>query len=253
MAKNMTRLALVTGAARRIGATIASYLHGEGYDVIIHFNKSEDSAVRLGEKLNAGRNGSASLVSGDLCCKDVRALIASQIEEKYGRLDLLVNNASVFYPTPIDSKTDSTPESDWDNLFDANAKAPYFLTLALRGALQKARGAVINISDIHAKKPLRDYAIYTASKAALEMLTLALAKELAPDIRVNAVAPGAILWPEKSAEISANTKDKIIEQTLLKRSGEPEDIAHAVASLANMPFVTGQILRVDGGRTVTHA
>lgn len=245
----MTKVALVTGGARRIGAEICKHLHEKGYHVIIHFNNSEHDASQLLNKLNLIRTNSASLVQGNLEEKEQIDEIARTIQKRHERLDLLVNNASCFFPTKLENLMDA----DWNRLFNTNTKAPLLLSIALRDMLSKAQGAIVNILDIHATKPLRDYTLYTASKAALKTITMSLAKELAPTIRVNAVSPGAVIWPEDTAEICDGVKDKIINQTLLKRSGEPQDIAKAVYFLSEMPFVTGQNLTIDGGRTLAHS
>ena len=240
------RWVLVTGAAKRIGAVIARTLHTAGANVAIHYHSSEDAARELVADLERERRGSAFAVSADV--RDVRALerMAHDVVERTGRLDVLVNNASNFYPTPLGTVT----EEQWNDLFGSNLKAPLFLTQALLPALRATQGVVVNIVDVHAQRPLRDHPVYGAAKAGLAMLTRSLAKDLGPDVRVNGVSPGAILWPEGDG-MSDKLRAGIIKQTALKRAGEPEDIAAAVLFLVrDAPYVTGQIIAVDGGRSV---
>jgi pteridine reductase len=233
-----TRVALITGAARRIGATIAKHLHQAGFLVVIHCHHSIDSAHALGVYLNHKRTDSAYVLTGDLCKESsIEALIQKTLECA-GRLDLLVNNASLF----------SRKMTDWDTLFQLNVKAPFLLSHAAFAALSKTQGSIINITDAHTDKPLKDYAIYCQSKAALTMQTKALAREFAPNVRVNAVAPGAILWPEHDNALSQEQRQRIINDIPLKRHGAPLFIAKAVLALADNPFITGQVLCVDGGR-----
>lgn len=237
--------ALVTGAAKRIGAVIAVALHDAGANVVIHYLKSAGAADELAAELNSRRPGSAFTACADV--RDMRALeaMAAAVLARSGRLDILVNNASTFYPTPIGSITDE----QWHDLIDSNLKAPLFLSQALLPALRAARGVIVNIVDVHAQRPLRDHPVYGPAKAGLAMLTRSLAKDLGPDIRVNGVSPGAILWPEEG--MSDKLRAAIIRQTALKRAGEPEDIASAVLFLVrDAPYVTGQIIAVDGGRSV---
>jgi pteridine reductase len=239
------RWALVTGAAKRIGAVIARTLHAAGANVAIHYYKSADDAHALVADFEHARPGSAFSLSADV--RDVRALerMAREVIERAGRLDVLVNNASNFYPTRIGTIT----EAQWDDLVGSNLKAPLFLTQALLPALRAAHGVIVNIVDVHAQRPLRDHPVYGAAKAGLAMLTRSLAKDLGPDIRVNGVSPGAILWPDEG--MSDQLRAGIIKQTALKRAGEPEDIAAAVLFLVrDAPYVTGQIIAVDGGRSV---
>jgi pteridine reductase len=246
--KNQTldgRWALVTGAAKRIGAVIAATLHEAGANVAIHYFNSAEPANDLAAELNALRPGSAFTVGADL--RDVASLqnMVAQVLERTGRLDVLVNNASNFYPTALGTIT----EEQWHDLIDINLKAPLFLSQAALAPLRAAHGVIINIVDVHAQRPLRDHAVYGPSKAGLAMLTRSLAKDLGPDIRVNGVAPGAILWPESG--MSEKLRHNIIKQTALKRAGEPEDIAAAVLFLVrDAPYVTGEIIAVDGGRSV---
>ncbi|HEY8519396.1 MAG TPA: pteridine reductase [Gammaproteobacteria bacterium] len=239
------RWALVTGAGKRIGAVIAGTLHEAGANVIVHYFTSAGPADALVAKLNAKRPGSALALGANL--RDLAALhrLAEQVRAGPGRLDVLVNNASTFYPTPLGSIT----EEQWHDLIDSNLKAPLFLSQALLPLLKEARGVIVNIVDIHATRPLSNHPVYGAAKAGLAMLTRSLAKDLGPDIRVNGVAPGAILWPEGGVE--DRIEQAIIRQTALKRAGEPSDVAKAVLFLVrDAPYVTGQILAVDGGRSV---
>jgi pteridine reductase len=240
------RWALVTGAAKRIGAVIASTLHDAGANVAIHYNRSANDADQLAAQLIRRRASSAFTIPADM--RDIAAVerMAAQVLERTGgRLDVLVNNASNFYPTPLGSVT----LEQWDDLFGSNLKAPLFLSQAVLPALRAARGVIVNIVDVHAQRPLRDHPVYGPAKAGLAMLTRSLAKDLGPDIRVNGVSPGAILWPDEG--MSDALRAGIIKQTALKRSGTPEDIAAAVLFLVrDAPYITGQIIAVDGGRSV---
>jgi len=240
------RCALVTGAAKRIGAVIARTLHAAGANVAIHYNRSAADADQLAAELNRSRAGSAFTIAADM--RDISAVerMAARVLERSGnKLDVLVNNASNFYPTPIGTIT----LEQWDDLFGSNLKAPLFLSQALVPALRAARGVIVNIVDVHAQRPLRDHPVYGPAKAGLAMLTRSLAKDLGPDVRVNGVSPGAILWPDEG--MSDGLRAAIIKQTALKRAGTPEDIAAAVLFLVrDAPYVTGQIIAVDGGRSV---
>ena len=242
------RWALVTGAAKRIGAVIARTLHAAGANVAIHYNRSATEAEQLAAELNRRRAKSAFTVGADM--RDISAVerMAAQVLERTGgRLDVLVNNASNFYPTPIGTIT----LEQWDDLFGSNLKAPLFLSQALVPALRAAHGVIVNIVDVHSQRPLRDHPVYGPAKAGLAMLTRSLAKDLGPDVRVNGVSPGAILWPDEGQGMSDSLRAAIIKQTALKRAGEPEDIAAAVLFLVrDAPYVTGQIIAVDGGRSV---
>lgn len=240
------KVALVTGSARRVGAAIARHLHQAGYHLVLHYRQSQAEAMALCAELNERRPDSCITIEADLVAEGSGPSLVSASLAAFGRLDVLVNNASQFYKTAVGSTT----ESAFDDLMAANVKAPYFITQAASEALRASEGVVINIIDIHGQRPLRDYPVYSMSKAALWMMTQALAKELAPRVRVNGVAPGAIAWPEGENALSSGVKDKIIEGTLLKRHGSAEDIAKAVTYLAeNAPYVTGQVLVVDGGRS----
>jgi len=236
------RVALVTGAARRIGAVIARRLHVAGYDVVLHARRSRAELDALVAELESARASSTLALEADL--GNVAALpdLANAAVERFGRLDALVNNAAAFYPTPIGTAT----PAQWDELFATNARAPFFLSQAAAPHLAASNGAIVNIVDIYAEQPLASHPIYSMSKAALAAMTKALARDLAPDIRVNGVAPGAILWPDAGKSEAA--QQALIEQTPLKRTGSPDDIASAVLWLLEAPFVTGEIVRVDGGR-----
>lgn len=240
------KVALITGASKRIGATIARTLHDSGYNVIIHYGNSRKQANELAEALNVQRNNSAICLQGDLLSLASITAIAEQAVSAWGRIDVLINNASSFYPTPVESAT----EKDWDSLVGSNLKGPFFLTQQLTPTLRDNRGSIVNIIDIHADKPLPNHPIYCIAKAGLAMMTQSLAKDLAPHIRVNGVSPGAILWPETEAESQA--KSAILAKIPLTTLGETSDIAKAVKFLvADAPYVTGQILAVDGGRSLT--
>ena len=244
-AKLTGKVALVTGAARRIGAAIATRLHADGANVAIHRRGSADAAAALANKLNKLRVDSARTFHMDLA--DIASLpgLVNNVVAWHGRLDVLVNNASVFYPTPLGEIT----EEHWEELVGSNLKAPLFLSQAAVPALREQNGVIVNIVDIHAQCPLGDHAVYSVAKAGLAMLTRSLAKDLAPDIRVNGVAPGAILWPED--DMSDMSKDSILRQVPLARSGDPEDIAGCVLYLVrDAAYVTGQIISVDGGRSI---
>ena len=235
----------MTGAARRIGACIAESLHQRGFNVFLHYNGSGDAVGRLAEKLNANRPESAFDLQADLGKVEQIERMATQIRAVTGNLDLLVNNASQFFPTRIGSTTGS----QWDALMDSNLRGPYFLTQALLNELSVAGGSIVNLLDVHANRPMREHAVYCMAKAGLQMMTLALAKDLGPTIRVNGVAPGAILWPEQ--ELDSSHQQSILKKVVMGRSGNPEDIASAVIYLGlDAPYVTGQVLAVDGGRSL---
>jgi len=237
---------LITGAARRVGAEIARTLHAEGANLALHYRSAAAEAQALVAEFNAARPGSALAFQADLLETDHLARLVADVAEHFGRLDALVNNASSFFATPIGS----IGEREWDDLLGTNLKAPLFLAQAAATHLAVARGAIVNITDIHAERPLKNYALYCTAKAGLAGLTRALALELAPHVRVNAIAPGPILWPENGA-FDAAAQANVISRTLLKRGGDPADIARTVRFLlADAPYVTGQILAVDGGRSV---
>jgi pteridine reductase len=237
--------ALVTGAGARIGAAIAAALHQRGCDLIVHYNANRDGAQDLAERLNGLRPDSAVTAQADLSSPSGIAELAEQVRGAYGRLDVLVNNASRFYPTEVGR----TQAWQWDDLLNSNLRGPWFLVESLLGELRQAGGNVVNILDVHAERPMPGHGVYCISKAGLAMMTRALARELGPDVRVNGVSPGAILWPEN--EPGEAEKQAILGRTALARLGEPADIASAVVYLAlDAPYVTGQILAVDGGRSL---
>lgn len=243
----LERVALVTGSARRIGAEIVRKLHAEGLRVIVHYRSSDKAANALAEELNALRDNSATTIAFDLHNIEQLSAFANEITSAFGRLDVLVNNASTFYPTPFEDIS----TSQWEDLLGINLKAPLFLSKALAKELKMRQGNIINIVDIHAQRPLKGYTVYSIAKAGLGMLTKSLARELAPHVRVNGVAPGAILWPEVEAYESLHKE--IIERTALKREGHPRDIAATVWFLVNASdYITGQIISVDGGRTLSN-
>jgi len=240
-----SRAALVTGAAARIGAAIAETLHQRGCDVILHYNSNIDAAQQLADRLNAARSGSASLASADLSALAGIEQLAGEVRSRFGKLDVLVNNASRFYPTSVGD----THAWQWDDIMNSNLKGPFFLAQALLNELSEAKGSIINLLDVHSERPMNGHAVYCISKAGLAMMTRALARDLGPDIRVNGVSPGAILWPVN--EPSEDGKRAILNRTTLGRLGDPVDIAGAVAYLAlDAPYITGQILAVDGGRSL---
>ncbi|WP_027858108.1 pteridine reductase [Marinobacterium jannaschii] len=242
----VAKVALVTGAAQRIGAVIARTLHYQGYRVLLHYRRSFACAEALAQELNAIRTDSCRLLQADLEQMDQVEQLAVEATNSFGRIDLLVNNASDFYPTPLES----SDQQQWDSLINSNLRGAYFLCARLADQLKQHNGAVINLIDIHAQRALPGYPIYSIAKAGLQMMTLSLAKELAPEVRVNGVAPGPILWPEAAAAISPAEQQAILDKTLLGRAGTPEDIASAVAFLARAPFITGQVLAVDGGKSL---
>lgn len=247
---NEAKCVLVTGGAKRIGAETVRLLHQAGYNTVIHCRSSRQSADELAEQLNNSRADSAKVIQADL---DNETIYNSLIEQAYlcwNRLDVLVNNASSFYPTPVGSIT----LDDWNNLVNSNMKAPLFLAQAAAPYLEKTQGNIINMIDIHGQRPMKDHTVYCAAKAGLAMLTLSLAKELGPEIRVNGVAPGAILWPASdgaNGDMPEQTKNLILERTALKKPGQPIDIARTILFLIkDADYITGQIIAVDGGRSL---
>jgi len=238
-------VAFITGGSRRVGATIARQLHAVGMKLALHYRHSETAAHILQAQLNNQRSESVLLLQADLRQPPKLISMVQQITEYYGRLDVLVNNASTFYPTPIGS----VEEKDWDDLFGTNVKAPFFLSQAAAPHLAETGGCIINLADIHAERPLKLHSVYSAAKAGLVMLTKALARELGPSVRVNAIAPGAILWPEN--DMDEVGKQRIVSNIALKRHGDPDDIAKTVLFLVrDAGYITGQVITVDGGRTL---
>lgn len=240
------KVVLVTGGAKRVGAAIARRLHSRGASVMLHYRNSEREANALRMELNAQRENSAALLQADLL--DVAGLseVVKNTLSRFERLDALVNNASTFFPTPVGEMT----SANWESLIGANLRAPLFLSQSAAPHLRKSGGVIINVTDIHAERPLKNYVIYSIAKAGLAGLTRSLARELAPEVRVNGVAPGAIVWPEDGSWDEV-TRQRIVSHTLLKRTGDPDDVARAVFYLiAEAPYVTGQIIAVDGGRSI---
>jgi pteridine reductase len=247
MPKLNGKVALITGAARRIGAVIAQTLHSAGADVVIHYRHSAEDAQALQQKLNAQRENSCFLVQADLLHIETLPDLIHTVIQQTQRLDILINNASSFYPTPIGQIT----EAHWDDLIGSNLKAPLFLSQAATPYLKHAQGCIVNIIDIHGLRPMKEHPVYSPAKAGLAMLTQSLARELGAEIRVNGVAPGAIIWPEKDMDSSVATE--ILAKTALKRQGTAEDIAKAVLFLVrDADYITGHIIPVDGGRLLNH-
>jgi len=241
------KVALITGAAHRIGATIARTLHAAGMDIAIHYRSSKTDAETLRQELEGQRPDSVLLLQADLLDNGIYPSMVARVTQWRGRLDLLVNNASSFYPTPLEEAS----EAQWDDLIGSNLKAPFFLAKAAAAALKASQGSIINLVDIHAERPLAGYPIYSMAKAGNAMMVKALARELGPEVRVNGVAPGAILWPAEA--LDDETKETILSRTALKRPGQPEDIARTVLFLAGgSNYITGQVIAVDGGRSVQH-
>lgn len=240
------KVVLITGGARRVGAASARLLHAAGARLMVHYRSSASDARALQAELNALRPDSVALIQADLL--DIGGLhaLVNQTVATFGGLDVLLNNASSFYPTPVGDIT----EKDWVDLMGSNLKAPLFLSQAAAPELRKRRGCIINITDIHAERPMKSYVVYSIAKAGLVGLTRSLARELAPEVRVNGIAPGPIAWPEDDPNFDEVSRQRIVSHTMLKHAGEPNDIALAVRYFAkDAPFVTGQILAVDGGRS----
>ena len=240
-----SKVALVTGAGRRVGAAIARRLHAAGANVVLHYRSAESEAAALEKELNAARAGSAMRVKADLLAPVAPQALIGAAKQRFARLDFLVNNASAFYPTRLGE----IEASHWEELIGSNLRAPLFLAQAAAPHLAFAGGAVVNIADIHAERPLKGYVVYSIAKAGLVALTRSLALELAPRVRVNGVAPGAIVWPE-DGQFPDPERARILATTPLARIGSPEDVARAVHFLACAPYVTGQIVAVDGGRSI---
>ncbi|MDH5183781.1 MAG: pteridine reductase [Gammaproteobacteria bacterium] len=239
------KVVLITGAAHRIGATVARTLHAQGMNIVIHYRSSRTGAQALQKELQAQRANSVVLVQADLLEISKLPALVKEAHTAWGRLDVLINNASTFYPTEI-GKVD---EAVWDDLMGSNLKAPFFLAQAAAPLLKQTQGCIVNIVDIHAERPLKAHPVYSMAKAGLAMMTKSLAGELGPEIRVNGVAPGAILWPEN--EMDDVTKQRIISRTFLKRQGDAMDIARTIRFLVeDAPYISGQILAVDGGRSL---
>ncbi|WP_018078293.1 pteridine reductase [Thiobacillus denitrificans] len=240
------KVVLITGGARRVGAAAARLLHAAGAQLMIHYRSSATEARVLQDELNAIRPGSVALIQADLHDTGGLPGLIHQTVATFGGLDVLLNNASSFYPTPVGDIT----EKDWTDLMGSNLKAPMFLSQAAAPELKKRRGCIINITDIHADRPMKSYVVYSVAKAGLVGLTKSLARELAPEVRVNGIAPGPVMWPEGDANFDEVSRQRIVSHTMLKRAGDPSDIALAVRFFAmDTHYVTGQILAVDGGRS----
>jgi len=241
------RAVLITGGAKRVGAAICRRLHGVGANLMIHYRSSAAEAQALQSELESHRPGSCALVRADLLDTAALPRLVGETVGRFGRLDVLINNASSFFPTAVGEIT----ERIWDDLVGTNLKAPLFLSQAAAPELRRHRGAIVNIVDIHADRPMKNHLVYSTAKGGLVALTRSLARELGPEVRVNGVAPGAIIWPEDNAWSNAEERARIVAQTSLKRVGDPDDVARAVCFLvSDAPYITGQILAVDGGRSI---
>ena len=241
------KVILITGGARRVGAAICRLLHAGGARLMVHYRTSVEEAHALQAELNALRPESLAIIQGDLHNLSMLSGLVQETVRHFGRLDVLVNNASSYYPTEIGE----IGEQEWDDLIGSNLKAPLFLSQAAAGELRKRHGCIVNITDMHVERPKKGYVVYSVAKAGLATLTRSLAHELGPEVRVNAVAPGPVLWPEDNPQFDALYRQRVISQTLLKRVGEPEDVARAVRFLIqDAPFITGQVIAVDGGRSL---
>lgn len=240
-------VALITGSAHRLGARTAQLLHERGWNLVIHYRSREEQAQSLAMAMNQQRENSALVLQADLTAMANTQRLGHEAAAHWGRLDALVNNASVFYPNPTPDAT----EDDWATIMNTNLKAPFFLLQACLPALRESAGSVVNLIDIYSEKPLPEHPLYCASKAGLAALTRSWAKDLAPEVRVNGVSPGAILWPEGDANVDSDYQNRILAKTPLNRTGTPDDIARTIVFLlADAPFITGQILSVDGGRSL---
>jgi pteridine reductase len=236
---------LITGGARRVGAAVVRALHAAGANLVVHYRSSQEDAIALARELNERRSGSVVVQAADLLEPTTPQDLVARALAAFGRLDVLINNASSFYATPVGTIT----SADWDDLMGSNLKAPLFLSQAAAPSLRERGGLIVNLVDIHGLRPLKGHPVYCAAKAGLAMLTRSLARELGPAIRVNGIAPGPVLWPE--GNLDETLKQEIIEKTALKRYGTPEDIARTVLFLAkDAPYITGQIIAVDGGRSI---
>jgi len=241
----MKKNILITGAAKRIGASCARMLHHEGCNIYLHYRSSKQDVLELYQELNEVRPDSARIIQADLLKMNGLSMLAEEVKATWGRLDVLINNASAFYPQEVGSVT----EQDWDDLLGSNLKAPFFLSQKFAELLALNNGCIVNIIDIHAERGLKGYPVYSIAKAGLAAMTKVLAKELGPKVRVNGVSPGAVLWPEN--EMTEQEKSEILQRVALKRTGEPNDVAKAVRFLVtDATYMTGQIITVDGGRTL---
>jgi pteridine reductase len=241
------KVALITGGARRVGAAICRLLHASGVDLMVHFRRSADAARALQAELNTARPDSVALVQADLLNLSSLPTMVAETVRQFGRLDVLINNASSFFPTPVGDIT----EQEWDDLVGTNLKTPMFLSQAAAPHLRRNQGCIVNIVDIHADRPMRNHVVYSLAKGGLVALTRSLASELGPEVRVNGVSPGVIMWPEDDRWADELARQRIVQSTLLKRVGDPEDVARTVRFLVfDAPYVTGQIIAVDGGRSI---
>lgn len=243
----INKVVLITGGAKRVGAAICRSLHANGFSLMIHYKSSINEARFLQTELNLQRKNSVAIIQGDLLHIASLPNLVSETINHYGRLDVLINNASTYYPTEIGD----IDEAKWQDLVGSNLKAPLFLSQAAAFELRKNHGCIVNITDMHVERPKQGYIVYSVAKAGLVTLTKSLAHELSPEVRVNAVAPGPVQWPENNPQFDEVYRQRVINQTLLKRVGEAEDVAKAVKFLvADAPFITGHILAVDGGRSL---
>ena len=241
----MNKTIFITGATKRIGKEIALTFKELGWNIIIHYNSSKSDADNLADQINKDNPNSAKTVQGNLDVKEDVQKILNEVNDAFPSIDLLINNASTFYPTPIDEIS----EDHWEKLIGSNLKGPLFLIQGLKEKLKKSNGSIINITDTNLTKGVANYSIYSAAKAGLEAITKGLARELAPEIKVNAIAPGAMLEPP-DVTWTEEQKNKVIETIPLKRMGSEKDIANAVKFLANSEYITGQTIKVDGGRSL---
>lgn len=241
------KVILITGGAKRVGAAICRLLHANGAQLMIHFRSSRGEARALQSELNLLRPRSAAIIQGDLHNLAILPSLVEETVKQFGRLDALVNNASSYYPTELGK----IGEAEWDDLVGSNLKAPLFLAQAAAAELKRQHGCIVNITDMHVERPKKGYVVYSVAKAGLVTLTKSLAHEMGPEVRVNAVAPGPVLWPEDNPQFDEVYRQRVISQTLLKRVGEPDDVAKAVKFLIqDAPFITGQVIAVDGGRSL---
>ena len=243
--KENNPVVLITGSAHRIGACTARHMHQQGFRIIIHYHSSAAAAQELVSELNRQTANSADLLQANLTNPGEIEQLAEQAVQCFGQVDALVNNASLFFPTPMGEVT----LTQWDKLVNTNLRAPFFLAQALHPELKRTKGCVINITDVYGHRPLQDHPVYSMTKAGLIMLTKSLAKEMGPDVRVNAVSPGAIIWPDN--DLSEERKNEILGNTSLKRIGGPDDIAETIAFLASADYISGQVIAVDGGRLIS--
>jgi len=247
LADNTNKVVFITGGAKRVGAAICRMLHAEGFNLMVHYNSSLNEARALQDELNSQRPLSVEIIQGDLLNIAAIPSLMTDTISHFGRLDVLINNASTYYPSEIGE----IDESKWHDLMGSNLKAPLFLSQAAAPELRKNHGCIVNITDMHVERPKKGYIIYSVAKAGLVTLTKSLAHELSPEVRVNAVAPGPVQWPESNPQFDETYRQRVVSQTLLKRVGEAEDVAKAVKFLiADAPFITGHILAVDGGRSL---